>query len=85
MRITVDNFLNSAVSLASPGMNELRWLKPVRPGDTLARAVHDSGSPALPNASPTAALVRTGIEVLNQADEVVMTMTALNLIRSRPS
>jgi acyl dehydratase len=84
MRITVDNFLNSAVSLASPGMNELRWLKPVRPGDSLAVrfTILDARRS---QTKPDRGLVRTGIEVLNQDDEVVMTMTALNLVRSRTS
>ncbi|MFM8548740.1 MAG: MaoC family dehydratase, partial [Betaproteobacteria bacterium] len=35
MRILVDNFISQASSMGSPGMDELRWLKPVRPGDTL--------------------------------------------------
>jgi acyl dehydratase len=35
MRLLVDNFLPKAASLASPGIDELRWLHPVRPGDLL--------------------------------------------------
>ncbi len=35
MRLLVDNFLNQTVSLGSPGLDNLRWLKPVRPGDSL--------------------------------------------------
>jgi acyl dehydratase len=35
MRLLADNFLPKAASLASPGIDELRWLHPVRPGDLL--------------------------------------------------
>src|ERR1035438_7980609 len=35
MRMIVDNYLSKASSLGSPGIDELRWLRPVRPGDTL--------------------------------------------------
>src|SRR5580692_2356968 len=35
MRMLVDNYLSKASSLGSPGIDELRWLRPVRPGDTL--------------------------------------------------
>src|ERR1041385_8890520 len=35
MRMAVDNFLNNTSSMGSPGVEELRWLKPARPGDVL--------------------------------------------------
>src|SRR5579871_83649 len=35
MRLLVDGFLNETASMGSPGIDELRWRKPVRPGDTL--------------------------------------------------
>ncbi|NUO73608.1 MAG: MaoC family dehydratase, partial [Frateuria sp.] len=35
MRLTVDNFLNESSSMGSPGLENIRWLKPVYPGDTL--------------------------------------------------
>ncbi|GAB3042699.1 MaoC family dehydratase [Parafrigoribacterium mesophilum] len=82
MRITVEHFLNSAASLASPGVNDLRWLKPVRPGDTLrVRFTILDSRPS--QSKPDRGLVRTNTEVLNQSDEVVMSMTALNMIRRR--
>ena len=37
MRILVDAYLNDTAAMGSPGIDELRWLKPVRPGDTLSR------------------------------------------------
>ena len=39
MRLFADNYLTQVASLASPGVDELRWLKPVRPGDTLSMRV----------------------------------------------
>jgi len=36
MRLLVDNYLPAAASLASPGIDELRWARPVRPGDALS-------------------------------------------------
>ena len=36
MRLFADHYLTHVASLASPGLDELRWLKPVRPGDTLS-------------------------------------------------
>ena len=84
MRILVENFLNDAASLASPGVDELRWLKPVRPGDRIA--VRFTVLDARPSESkPDRGVVRTGIEVLNQKDETVMTLIGLNMIRRRPA
>jgi acyl dehydratase len=40
MRLYVDGVLRDSVSLGSPGMSDLRWLKPVRPGETLSGFVH---------------------------------------------
>src|SRR5215475_3072288 len=36
MRLVVDHYLSRVASLASPGLDELRWTQPVRPGDTLS-------------------------------------------------
>jgi acyl dehydratase len=36
MRLLVDNYLSAEASLGAPGLDELRWPRPVRPGDTLA-------------------------------------------------
>jgi len=39
MRLYVDALLGRAASMGSPGLDELRWLKPVRPGDTLSASL----------------------------------------------
>src|SRR5437764_11371514 len=73
MRVLVDNFLPKEASLASPGIDELRWLRPVRPGDVLR--VRVSVLEATRSRSrPDRGTVRTFVEVLNQSEEVVMSL-----------
>ncbi len=83
MRLFVDNYLPGAASLASPGIDELRWLRPVRPGDVLrirVRVVEARAS----KTKPDRGLVRSSIEALNQRDEIVATMLGTNFIARRP-
>jgi acyl dehydratase len=83
MRLFADHYLTHVASLASPGLDELRWLKPVRPGDTLSIRV--TVLKATPSKSkPDRGVVTSGIEVLNQFDETVMTLKAVNFIGRRP-
>jgi acyl dehydratase len=83
MRMWVDNYLSTASSLGSPGIDELRWLKPVRPGDTLKVRVTILEA-RLSRSKPDRGLVRTLSEVVNQNGEVVMSVNAMTLIRCRP-
>ena len=43
MRLFVDNYVDQRTALGSPGVDEVRWLKPVRPGDTLTAWVECAG------------------------------------------
>jgi acyl dehydratase len=79
MRLMVGGFLNQRASVASPGVDELRWLLPVRPGDQL-RARFTVLSSRVSVSKPDRGLVRTRIELLNQRDEVVMSQVMMNLI-----
>ena len=82
MRLVVDNFLPKAASLASPGLDELRWLKPVRPGDVLRIRV--TVVEATPSRSrPDRGMVRSFVETLNQDGDVVMSMKPMNIVRRR--
>ena len=82
MRLIVDNFLPKSASLGSPGIDELRWLRPVRPGDVLS--VRLSILEATRSRSkPDRGVVRTLCEVLNQEREVVMSLKAMNIIACR--
>ena len=72
MRLYVEHYLTHVASLASPGLDELRWLKPVRPGDTLS--VRVTVLKTVPSKSkPDRGAVTSFVEVINQAGEVVMT------------
>ena len=82
MRLYVEHYLTHVASLASPGIDELRWLKPVRPGDTLS--VRVTVLKATPSRSkPDRGAVTSFIEVFNQAGEAVMTLRAVNMIARR--
>jgi len=83
MRLYVEHYLTHVASLASPGLDELRWLKPVRPGDRLS--VRVTVLKAAPSKSkPDRGAVTSFIEVFNQADEAVMTLKAVKIIARRP-
>jgi acyl dehydratase len=82
MRLVVEHYLSHVASLASPGVDEVRWTQPVRPGDTLS--VRATVVEARPSASkPDRGLVRTLFEVVNQRGEVVMSVKAMNLLKRR--
>ena len=69
--------------LGAPGVDELRWLKPVYPGDTLT--VRGEIVDATPSRSkPGIGSIRTKTTVTNQDDVPVMTFTSIVLMRRRP-
>ena len=83
MRILVDHHLSPASSLGSPGVDELRWRRPVRPGDTLSIRVSVLEANRS-RSKPDRGMVRSLIEVVKQNGEVVMSLKAMNLVRCRP-
>lgn len=83
MRLFVDAVLHDSASLGSPGVEELRWTTPVRPGDVLTGRVRvvetrPSGS------RPDRGTVITESELVNQRDEVVFRARARGFFRRRP-
>jgi acyl dehydratase len=84
MRLFVDNFLSHVASLGSPGVDELRWLVPVRPGDTLSLRVTILKTNRS-RSKPDRGVVLSLIEVLNQDRIVAMSMKAVNFLLCRPS
>lgn len=71
-------------SLGSPGFDELRWTKPVRPGDTLR--MRGEVIELKPSSSkPDRGIARFRLEIVNQANEVVMTLVPMWLLKKRPS
>jgi acyl dehydratase len=83
MRLFVEHFLLADASLASPGIDELRWTRPVRPGDVLHLRVTVLEA-TRSRSKPDRGMLRTLIEVLNQNGEVVMSLKPMNLLRRRP-
>ena len=82
MRIYTENYLSKVANLGSPGGDELRWAKPVFPGDELSvRATVLEARRSRSRADR--GIVRTFIEVLNQKREVVMSMKMVNFVRCR--
>ncbi len=83
MRMMVDGYIGKAASMGSPGVDRVRWLNPVRPGDTLK--LRGTVREVLPSRSkPDRGMVRTEYEMTNQAGETVMAMTGLGMIGRRP-
>ena len=82
MRLLVDHYISHVASLGSPGVDELRWLKPVRPSDTLSIRVTLLEAQRS-SSKPDQGFIRGLTEVLNQHGEVVMTMKSGGFIRCR--
>jgi acyl dehydratase len=73
MRLMCDDYLLESSSLGSPGIDNLRWLKPVYPGDTLHMRLTVLESRSM-NSRPGVGLVRTQWQMFNQHDEAVLSM-----------
>lgn len=83
MRLLATGFLNDTASLGSPGVDEVRWRRPVRPGDTLTGTVTILGT-RVSQSRPDRGIVTSSGALDNQTGETVLTMIATNLIRRRP-
>ena len=84
MSMLVENLKNSKqAGLGSPGLDELRWLKPVYPGDTLR--VETELTDVRPSRSrPEMGSIHSLVTVFNQDDVPVMTMKSIGLVATRP-
>ncbi|WP_254532954.1 MaoC family dehydratase [Natrinema gelatinilyticum] len=82
MRMLVENYLNENAGMGGRGVDELRWQRPVTPGDTLSlRTEVVDKRPS--ETDPYRGNVDTHIEVLNQDDEVVLSYTVTGMIERR--
>jgi acyl dehydratase len=84
MRMMVDGFLRASSSMGSPGVEEIRWLKPVRPGDTLTV----TSTPLEVRAStskPDRGVVLSLWEAKNQHGELVATVKGMGMFGRRPA
>ena len=82
MRLMCDGYLIDSACLGSPGLDELRWLKPVRPGDALRlRTTALEQTPSRKDSSR--GTVKFRWEVLNQNGEIVCSIVGRQLFRRR--
>ena len=84
MRMLVDNMIGKYASMGSPGVDQLRWVKPVFPGDTLQLSgevleVRPSQS------KPDRGVITSRYEMKNQKGETVLTMQAKGMYGRRPA
>jgi acyl dehydratase len=84
MRLFAREYLSPASSLGSPGVDELRWIRPVRPGDELTLRTTVEGA-RLSRSKPDRGLVRTQVELVGSDGEAVLRLTAMNLVLARPA
>jgi len=82
MRMICDLYVLEAASMGSPGVDELRWVKPVRPGDTLRLKTTVLETRAS-TSRPDMGTVRHRSEVYNQHGELVMHMSGVGMFRRR--
>ncbi len=82
MRMMADGFVLASASMGSPGVEELRWLKPVRPGDSLTLRASVLEMRAS-NSRPGMGFVKFGYEMLDQTDTCVMTLVSTMMIARR--
>ena len=84
MRLLVDALLNHTVSMGSPGLDEVRWLKPVRPGDVL-QARFTVVEMTASRSRPQMGIIRGKGEVTNQDGDLVMTIVSAGFFGRRPT
>ena len=82
MRMMVDHYISPLASMGSPGIDELRWIKPVRPGDRLRMRVTVMDA-RRSQSRPDRGMVQFLQEVQNQNDETVMTLKGWGMYRVR--
>jgi acyl dehydratase len=83
MRLFAEQVLNRVPSFGSPGVDQLQWLRPVRPGDTLrARFTVLDARPS--RSRPDRGIIRSRGELINQHGEVALSLEATNFLGRRP-
>ena len=84
MRQLVEHFVSGETALGAAGIDEIRWPRPVRPGDTLrVRATVLDARRS--RSKPDRGIVTSAVEITNQDGETVMTMKATNFFLTRSS
>jgi len=82
MRLYVDHYLSHVANLGSPGVEDIRWPNPLRPGDTLRIRV--TILEARPSRSkPDRGIVRVHVEAINQTNNLVLSMIGVSFVGRR--
>lgn len=82
MRLLVDHFLSPVASLGSPGLEEIRWSRPVRPGEVMTVRVTVEQA-RRSQSKPDRGLIHSRMEVTNEGGEVAMSVRGVNLTLCR--
>ncbi len=82
MRVVVDHFISSVASMGSPGVDEIRWLNPVRPGEQLKVQVTIEKSRRSAS-KPDRGLIHTRMEVFGPEGLPRMTVRSVGLVGCR--
>ena len=83
MRKVVENFISAESGLGAAGVDEIRWPRPVRPGDTLRVRVTVLEA-RQSRSKPDRGIVRSRLEAVNQDGDIAMTAIATNFVLARP-
>jgi len=81
MRMVCDSFMTNSSSIGSPGLESLKWIKPVRPGDTLRTVVEVLETRPL-NSKPHLGMILSKWSCYNQHDEITTTIEAWNMFET---
>jgi len=82
MRLLVDHFISPLSSMGSPGVDEIRWTKPVRPGDRLKLRVTVVET-RRSQSKPDRGIVQVQQEMINQQGDTVMSLRGMSLAKCR--
>jgi acyl dehydratase len=83
MRMMCDHFISSVSAMGSPGIDHLRWIKPVKAGDRIHARVTVLKT-SLSRSKPDRGTITLRQEVINQNDEIVMLLEGMAMHRCRP-
>ncbi|MDI9335660.1 MAG: MaoC family dehydratase [Gammaproteobacteria bacterium] len=83
-RLLCDGFILNSASVGSPGMESIRWIKPVYPGDSLTLTVEVMQTKEM-KSNPSLGMALTRWEAKNQHDALVMTLEGWGMYRKRSS
>jgi acyl dehydratase len=84
MRILFDGFIHRTASLGSPGVDELRWLSPLRPGDDLTLDV-DVTQARVSRSRPETGIVTFKMSVRNASGQTLVEATSPVIVKRRAS